>query len=157
MLYTLLLIVIILLALLLCVIILLQAGQGGGLAATFGGASSSTESFMGGRQAATLLTRLSWIGGGLFLFLAFVLAVVSSGSRQSAPSSILKGEFGGAGQQQVPTTPTSVLQAESAGAKIPDTSAARGGVLPKSSRPDTGQGAGGAGSGSKGSSGGTSR
>jgi preprotein translocase subunit SecG len=158
MLYTFLLVIMILLAIFLCVIILLQSGKGGGLAATFGGASSSTESFMGGRQAATLLTKLSWIGGGVFLFLAFILAVISSGTKQSAPSSILQGDFGGGAQQQVPSTPTSVLQAESAGAKIPDTSSAgqRGLPLP-GSRPDSGQGAGGAGSGSKGSSGGTSR
>jgi preprotein translocase subunit SecG len=159
MLYTFLLIVLILLAILLCVIILLQSGKGGGLAATFGGASSSTDSFMGGRQAATLLTKLSWIGGGVFLFLAFVLALISSGSRQSTPSSILQGEFSGGAQQQVPRTPTSVLQAESAGARIPDTSSAgRKGLPLPGSRPDTGQeGAGAAGSGSKGSSGGTSR
>lgn len=158
MLYTLLLAVLILLAVLLCVIILLQSGEGGGLAATFGGASSSTESFMGGRQAATLLTKLSWVGGGIFLFLAFVLAMVSSGSRQTAPSSILQGTFKNGAQQQVPRTPTSVLQAESAGARLPDTSGAGRGPLPlPGSRPDTGQGAGGAGSGSKGSSGGTSR
>jgi len=164
MLYTFLIVILVLLAVLLCVIILLQSGKGGGLAATFGGASSSTDSFMGGRQAATLLTRLSWIGGGVFLFLAFVLAIVSSGrTSQGPPSSILEGEFGGqAGQAQVPRTPTSVLQAESAGAKIPgaDTSGGSGGGVRIPGAEQTGgagQGSGGAGSGSNGSSGGTSR
>lgn len=97
------------LALLLCVIILLQAGKGGGLAATFGGASSSTESFMGGRQAATALTRLTWIGGGVFLFLALVLAVLSSRG-SGTPESILRQGLGPV--QEVPEAPASVLESE---------------------------------------------
>ena len=59
-----------LLALFLITIILLQSGKGGGLAAEFGGASSSTDSIMGGRQAANVLTRATWIGGALFLALS---------------------------------------------------------------------------------------
>lgn len=97
------------LALLLCVIILLQSGKGGGLAASFGGASSSTESFMGGRQAATALTKLSWIGGGLFLFLALVLAVLSS-RVSGTPESILRQGLGPV--PQVPEAPASVLESE---------------------------------------------
>ena len=57
--------------------VLLQAGKGGGLAASFGGASSSAESIMGTRQAGNLLTKISWWTGGIFIGLAFVLAVVS--------------------------------------------------------------------------------
>ena len=73
--------------------------------------SSSTESFMGGRKAANLLTKLSWIGGGVFLFLALVLSVLSA--RQGTSSeSILQQEVGGAPQQQVPQSPSSVLEAE---------------------------------------------
>ncbi len=67
--------------------ILLQSGKGGGLAASFGGASSSSDSFMGTRQAGNLLTKASWWAGGVFLFLAFVLQILSA--RQRSPRSIL--------------------------------------------------------------------
>lgn len=73
--------------LLLAVVVLLQAGKGGGLAA-MGGASAGTDSLIGGRQAATLLTKASWITGGLFLFLALMLSVISS--RQRQPESVLR-------------------------------------------------------------------
>lgn len=107
--YTFLIIAMSALAVLLCVVILLQAGKGGGLAATFGGASSSTESFMGGRQAATLLTKLSWVGGGVFLFIALVLSVLSSRQPQGAES-ILQQEA--ESFQTVPSEPASVLESE---------------------------------------------
>jgi preprotein translocase subunit SecG len=104
--FALLIVLISIVALLLILIILLQSGKGGGLAAEFGGASSSTDSFMGGRQAASFLTRASWIGGGLFLVLALALAVLSA--RQSAaPESILRTEFGSPA-----AAPTSVLDTE---------------------------------------------
>src|SRR5229473_5650498 len=45
-------------ALILITAVLLQAGQGGGLASLGGGAG--TEQFMGGRQATTLLTKITW-------------------------------------------------------------------------------------------------
>ena len=110
--YTVLVVLISLLAVLLCVIILLQSGKGGGLAATFGGASSSTDSFMGGRQAATVLTKATWVGGGVFLFLGLVLAVLSS--QQGQPSeSILRDGMGPS--NQVPQSPSSVLESEAGG------------------------------------------
>jgi len=96
------------LAVLLCVIILIQSGKGGGLAASFGGASSSTDSFMGGRQTATALTKMTWIGGGIFLFLSLVLAVLSS-RPQAAPESILRQGTGA--QQSIPEAPPSLLEA----------------------------------------------
>ncbi len=102
--------IMILVAILLIVIILMQSGKGGGLAAEFGGASSSTDSFIGGRQAASLLTRVTWIGGGVFMFLALVLSVLSSRS-VGQPESILRGEFG----TQVPEAPASVLETEAIG------------------------------------------
>ena len=89
--YTFLLILLILDALLLSAVVLLQAGQGGGLA-TMGGAG--TESVLGGRQAVTILTKLSWWCGGIFLGLSLLLSVMhrSAGTsdlqqqlRQSAP------------------------------------------------------------------------
>ena len=79
--------------------VLLQAGKGGGLAAVGGGAS--TDTFIGGRQAATLLTRTTWVTAGLFLFLSLVLAVVSSRGG-TEPESILQREF----QQAPAATPT---------------------------------------------------
>ncbi len=71
--YTLLLVLLIFDALLLSAVVLLQAGQGGGLATMGGG---GTESVMGGRQAVTILTKLSWWCGGIFLGLSLVLSVM---------------------------------------------------------------------------------
>ena len=71
--------------------ILLQSGKGNGLAASFGGVSSSADSLLGSRQAGNLLTRTSWWGGGIFLFLAFVLSI--SSARQRAPKSVLDQAF----------------------------------------------------------------
>ena len=106
--YTFLVAMIIIVALLLSVIILMQSGKGGGLAAEFGGASSSTDSFIGGRQAANVLTRSTWILGGVFLGLAMLLGVMTA--RRSGPvESILRSEF----EQTAPTDqPTSVLDTE---------------------------------------------
>lgn len=88
--------------LLLIVVVLLQAGKGGGLAAMGGG--GGTDTFMGGRQAASLLTRASWITGGVFLALSLILSVISTG-RQQGPESILRQEF----QQTAPATPQPIL------------------------------------------------
>ena len=89
--YTFLLVLLILDALLLSAVVLLQAGQGGGLATLGGG---GTESVLGGRQAVTILTKLSWWCGGIFLALSLLLSVMHRGAgasdlqqqlRQSAP------------------------------------------------------------------------
>jgi preprotein translocase subunit SecG len=53
-------------SLILATAVLLQAGQGGGLATMGGGAG--TETIMGGRQATTLLTKVTWWTAGIFLF-----------------------------------------------------------------------------------------
>lgn len=84
---TLLKIILVLDALVLVPAVLLQAGQGGGLATQFGG-TSSTDSFVGGRQAATLLTKATWWSGGIFLFLCFVLSMASA--RSGAPRSLVE-------------------------------------------------------------------
>ena len=89
--FTLLLVLLVLDSVVLIAAVLLQAGKGGGLAATFGGAASSTDAFVGMRQAANLLTRLSWWCGGLFLLLGFVLSIMSV--RASAPRSVLDQPF----------------------------------------------------------------
>src|SRR5213593_4950245 len=85
--YNFLLILLTLDALILTTAVLLQAGQGGGLASLGGGAG--TEQFMGGRQATTLLTKITWWCAGIFLFVSLVLAVLSS--RSAGPRSVLEG------------------------------------------------------------------
>ena len=87
--YGFLLAVLILDGVILSAVVLLQAGQGGGLAAMGGG--MGTDNLIGGRQAATLLTRMSWITGGVFLALSLLLSIVSS--RNNAPRSILRDQF----------------------------------------------------------------
>jgi len=84
--YGFLLAVLVLDGLLLGVVILLQSGKGGGLAA-MGGGVTATEGILGGRQATTVLTRATWITGGIFMFLALVLAILSSRAQQ--PESLL--------------------------------------------------------------------
>ena len=90
--YTFLLIILILTSLVVITAVLLQSGKGGGIAASFGGASTSSDSLIGTRQAGNLLTKLSWWGGGLFLFLAFVLQLMSVRTR--TPRSILDQPLG---------------------------------------------------------------
>ena len=71
--FVLLLTLLILDALLLSAVVLLQAGQGGGLASLGGG---TTDTVLGGRQAVTILTKLTWWCGGIFLLLALILSFV---------------------------------------------------------------------------------
>ena len=91
MLYTLLMVLLTIDSIVLIVAILLQSGQGQGLAATFGGVSSSASSLFGTRQTGNLLTKASWWGGGIFLFLSFLLSLASSRGR--APRSVLDQAF----------------------------------------------------------------
>ncbi|MBT3326147.1 MAG: preprotein translocase subunit SecG [Gemmatimonadales bacterium] len=72
------------------VVILLQSGKGGGLAAVGGGGGGAgmTEGVLGGRQAATVLTRSTWIAGTIFMVLALVLSIMSS--RAQAPTSVIQ-------------------------------------------------------------------
>ena len=67
-------------ALLLSVVVLLQAGQGGGLASLGGG---GTDTVLGGRQAVTILTKLTWWCGGIFLILSLTLSFVPRGAGSS--------------------------------------------------------------------------
>lgn len=82
----------------LAVIILLQSGKGGGLASMGGG--MGTDTLIGGRQAATILTKATWVAGGVFLVLALALSIVSS--RQRTPTSVLQSEFQRSQQQAAP-------------------------------------------------------
>ena len=86
---------------LLTVVVLLQAGKGGGLAAMGGG--SGTDTFMGGRQAATVLTKATWTTGAIFLGLAVVLSIMSSQSREADP--LLQDVF----RQSAPAAPQPIL------------------------------------------------
>jgi preprotein translocase subunit SecG len=88
MIYNFLLVLLVIDSILLVAAILAQSGKGTGLAASFGGASSSPDAFIGIRQAGNLLTKFSWWGGGVFLFLAFILQLMSS--RVNTPHSILE-------------------------------------------------------------------
>jgi preprotein translocase subunit SecG len=85
----------------LMVVVLLQAGKGGGLAA-MGGGGGGTDNFIGGRQAATLLTKSTWTAGAIFLSLALILSIMSVQAR--TPESILQREF-----QTAPAAPQPLL------------------------------------------------
>ena len=106
--FTFLLVLLILDSLVLVTAILLQAGKGNGLAATFGGVSSSADSLLGTRQAGNLLTKASWWGGALFLFLSLVLSIASTNRR--APKSVLDQAF------TQPTAPAPANRAPAGGA-----------------------------------------
>jgi preprotein translocase subunit SecG len=96
--YTILVVILILDSLILAIAVLLQAGQGGGLATMGGGAG--TETVMGGRQATTLLTKVTWWTAGIFLFIALVLTFMSQSGAQ--PRSVLQGQ----GQAPAPVQQT---------------------------------------------------
>ena len=114
--FTFLLVLLIIDSLVLVTAILLQAGKGNGLAATFGGVSSSADSLLGTRQAGNLLTKTSWWGGAIFLFLAFVLSLAST--RQRAPKSVLDQAF------SQPPAPATAAPAPATNSAIPLTPAA---------------------------------
>ncbi len=92
----------------LAVIVLLQSGKGGGLASMGGGAG--TDTLIGGRQAATLLTKATWVSGGLFLALSLMLSVLSTRQQTPAPT-ILRDEF----QQGATQAPPPILPGQPAG------------------------------------------
>ena len=118
MLYKLLLVVLVIDSFVLIAAILLQAGKGSGLAANFGGASSSPDAFIGVRQAGTILTKATWWCAGIFLFLAFVLQVMST--HTGAPKSVLEKTFSNA---PAPAAPAPVTTAP-----VPLTPATGGGA-----------------------------
>ena len=82
-----LLVIMILDGLLLSAVVLMQAGQGGGLASLGGGTTSQV---LGGRQATNLLTKMTWWTGGIFMGLALVLSLVSSGRGTTGASEVQK-------------------------------------------------------------------
>jgi preprotein translocase subunit SecG len=54
------------------------------------GGGASTDTVLGGRQAATILTKSTWWLGGIFLAIALVLAGMSTQS--ATPRSVLESE-----------------------------------------------------------------
>jgi preprotein translocase subunit SecG len=126
--FTFLLILLVLDAFVLITVVLLQAGQGGGLAAMGGGAS--TDTFLGGRQAVTILTKMTWWCGGVFLALSLVLAGLSS--RGSRPRSVIEGQI----QPPTPIAPLPLnVQPTTPGTTAPGTSTVPGTTAPAPAAP----------------------
>jgi protein translocase SecG subunit len=113
--YAFLLVILVIDSVLLLAAVLLQAGQGGGLASLGGGAG--TEMFMGGRQAVTLLTKITWWCAGIFLTLALTLAIMSS--HTGAPRSVLQGNIPAPPPIQTTPLPLPVQGAQPSGAPAP--------------------------------------
>lgn len=113
--YTFLLVLLITISLVLIGVILLQSGKGGGMAANFGGASSSADAVIGTRQAGNLLTKVSWWGGGAFLFLSLVLQLMTT--RQRTPKSVLDNAF------STPAAPAATTPAPGGASALPLTPA----------------------------------
>ena len=86
-------------AILLSVVVLLQAGQGGGLASLGGG---GTDTVLGGRQAVTILTKLTWWCGGIFMVLSLLLSFVPRGGNSSGLQERLRQATPAAPSQQAP-------------------------------------------------------
>jgi preprotein translocase subunit SecG len=98
--FTFLLILLIIDSIVLIPTVLLQSGKGGGLA-SMGGPAGGSDTLFGTRQAATLLTKMTWWTGGLFVGLAFALSILSS--RPERGGSVLRREL----QGSAPTAPAS--------------------------------------------------
>ena len=76
-------------SILLILTVLMQASQGGGLSGTFG--SATTSAIMGGRGAASFLSKITTWLAGIFLSLAVVISLFSV-STQVDSESLLKQE-----------------------------------------------------------------
>ncbi len=131
--YTFLLAILILISFVLIAVILLQSGKGGGMSANFGGATSSADAVIGTRQAGNLLTKISWWGGGAFLFLSLVLQLMTT--RQRAPKSVLDNAF----STPAPTAPAATTpapgSAPTGAAALPLTPAAPAATTPAPTTP----------------------
>ncbi len=100
--FTVLLILMLLDGLLLGAVILMQAGQGGGLASLGGGTASQV---LGGRQATSILTRMTWWTGGIFMGLALLLTLSNSARSRSASDVAKQLQQQSRGQQAIPNAP----------------------------------------------------
>lgn len=135
MLYRILLVILVIDAIVLIAAILLQSGKGSGLAANFGGASSSPDAFIGIRQAGTILTKATWWGAGVFLFLAFVLQIMST--RAQVPKSVLEDTFGNAPAAPIAPAPANTSPAIPLQNAAPGTAATTPLTAPASPAPVT--------------------
>ena len=120
-------------AILLSVVVLLQAGQGGGLA-SLGGAT--TDTVLGGRQAVTILTKLTWWCGGIFMVLSLLLSFVPRGANSSGLQERLRQATPAAPLQPAPLplgTPTQPAAETPKGA--PAAEAPKGAPPPSAEKP----------------------
>ncbi|MCC7052215.1 MAG: preprotein translocase subunit SecG [Gemmatimonadaceae bacterium] len=131
--YTFLLAILILISLVLIAVILLQSGKGGGMAANFGGATSSADAVIGTRQAGNLLTKISWWGGGAFMFLALVLQLMTT--RQRAPKSVLDNAFTAPAPAAPATAPAAGGTPKGGASALPLSPAAPAGQAPAPASP----------------------
>jgi preprotein translocase subunit SecG len=76
-------------SILLILTVLMQASQGGGLSGTFG--SATTSAIMGGRGAASFLSKTTTWLAGIFLSLAILISLLSA-PRLADSESLLKQE-----------------------------------------------------------------
>src|SRR4051812_11438037 len=116
-------------ALLLSVVVLLQAGQGGGLASLGGG---GTDTVLGNRQAVTILTKLSWWCGGIFLLLSLILSLVPRGASSSALQERIRAATPAAPAQQAPLP---LGQPEQPSSEAPKSEPPKSGARPSSGAP----------------------
>jgi preprotein translocase subunit SecG len=105
-------------AMVLSVVVLLQAGQGGGLASLGGG---GTDTVLGGRQAVTILTKLTWWCGGIFLVLSLALSLTPRGGSSTGLQERLRAATPAAPTQaplplETPTQPATEMPKAQGGA-----------------------------------------
>ncbi len=82
--------VLVLVSVILIVVVLLQSSKGGGLAGAFGGGGGSDSSVMGGRSAATFLSKITVYLAGSFMALALLLSILSSGAQTEDVDSVIR-------------------------------------------------------------------
>jgi preprotein translocase subunit SecG len=112
-------------AIILSVVVLLQAGQGGGLASLGGG---GTDTVLGGRQAVTILTKLTWWCGGIFLVLSLALSLTPRGGNSTGLQEKLRAA--------TPAAPTQApLPLETPTQPATETPKAQGGAAPATPKP----------------------
>ena len=129
MLYTLLLVTFVMDCALLMLVILLQDSKGQGLAGAFGGGGGFSTSMLGGRGAATFLSKATQYLGTGFLILSILMSLVGPGSRADAGSVVMDATQ--QGQQQIPQTGLPLLPGATPALPF-------GSGLPITTPPDTG-------------------
>ena len=75
-------------SILLVIVVLMQASQGGGLSGTFG--SNMTSSILGGRGAATLLSKITTWLAIAFFGLAILISILNTSSSQRIQESLIQ-------------------------------------------------------------------